>query len=125
MTEQVKRKSKLKTTLALIITAIPLAIGGALLATNPSKDDYANYALAKVCDYPNLPKQVAAQFQQACKGSVAPGSGLFGRDTLKNAIASKTEQQNYLFFSTYKTELFNRSFTTVGVFGQFVTIGAQ
>lgn len=125
MTEQVKRKSKLKTTIALAITAIPLVIGGTLLATNPTKDDYANYALAKVCDSPNIPKQVAAQFEQVCKGSLAPGSGLLGRDTLKNAIASQTEQQSYLFFSTYKTTLFNRTFTTIGIFGQFVPISAK
>lgn len=125
MTEQVKRKSTLKNTIAIAITAVPLLLGGALIVTNPSKEDYANYALNRLCDYPNLPKQIAAQFQQACQGSVAPGSGLLGIDNLRNAVVAKTDQQNYLFFSTYKTEVFNKTFTTIGIFGQFVTIGAQ
>lgn len=125
MTAQSKPKSKLKTTIALAVTAVPILIGGTLIATNPGRDAYVDFALEKVCEYPNLPQQFAQQFQQSCKDTVAPGGGLWGRDRVKNMVASRTQQQNFLFFSIYKTEVLGRTFTTVGALGTFFPIGVQ
>jgi Domain of unknown function (DUF4359) len=125
MTAQSKSKSKLKTSIAIAVTAIPLLLGGTLVATNPNKDAYTDYALEKLCEYPNFPPQVAAQFQETCKNTVSPGGGLLGRDRIKNMILSRTQRQNFFLFSIYTTEVFGRTVTSVGVFGTFVPIGVQ
>ncbi|HEY9849273.1 MAG TPA: DUF4359 domain-containing protein [Leptolyngbyaceae cyanobacterium] len=116
-------------TVAIVALA---GLGISMMASNPSQSEYEEYALAQLTDY--LKNNV-------CK-DVSKSLGKFalrqctilvdtGRPRLKRIIADNTYQQNFIFFSIYKTDLTinplvpSYHFETVGAFQNFYIYQAE
>ncbi|NES18304.1 MAG: DUF4359 domain-containing protein [Symploca sp. SIO3E6] len=105
-----------------------VGLGAAMAVTNPRQDGYDEYAVEKLSTYlkeeacsqvPKLP-QVEEFLQRQCKSLVDTA-----RPQIKQVLSEKTERQNFLLFSIYRTDL-NISpslpayhVETVGVFQKF------
>ena len=125
---------KLGSSLALLSL---LALGGALIITNPNEDDYAAYvsqtvsteAQVALCDpegFTNWLGKVGAALSQACQGLLAGGETL-SQSEVQGIIKDSTEYQNWLFFSTYATQTPFGDYKAVGVFDRFILrpVGSQ
>jgi hypothetical protein len=112
----------------LVIALVGLgAIAAAMGFTNPQKEQYLDYASAKlatdvkdvVCkpqNPPELLKDLNSLIANACKSGVD-----LQKDLVKVAIDSGTRQENMLLFSIYTTEFPGKKYKTVGIFGNFFT----
>ena len=115
-----------------------VVLRGAMAVTNPGKDAYEEYAVQKLSTYlkdevcikaPNkldfLP-QNSEFLQNQCKSLVDTT-----RPQIQQIISQKTEQQNFVIFSIYRSDLNvkpilpNYHFETVGVFQHFYTYQAN
>jgi hypothetical protein len=119
-----------------IVTAIGgvavLGLGAAMAVTNPDRDAYEEYAVEKLTTYlkddacPQAPKVFGDLLQRQCKTLVDTG-----RPQIQQIIAKTTQQQNFIFFSIYRTNLEIGPilpvyhFETVGVFQKFYIYQAQ
>jgi Domain of unknown function (DUF4359) len=112
----------------LVIALVGLgAIAAGMGFTNPQKEQYLDYASAKlateakeaVCkpkNSPELLKDLNSLINNACKSGID-----LQKDLAKVAIDSATRQENMLLFSIYTTEFPGKKYQTVGVFGNFFT----
>ncbi|MGB3791062.1 MAG: DUF4359 domain-containing protein [Phormidesmis sp.] len=118
---------KLGSSLALLSL---LALGGALIITNPNEDDYAAYlsktvsteAQVALCDpegFTNWLGRVGAAFSQACQGLLSGGETL-SENEVQSIIKDSTEYKNWLFFSTYITQTPFGDYKAIGVFERFL-----
>ncbi|NER21312.1 MAG: DUF4359 domain-containing protein [Symploca sp. SIO1B1] len=105
-----------------------VGLGTVMAVTNPHQDGYDDYAVERLSTYlkeeacsqvPQLP-QVEDFLQRQCKSLVDTA-----RPQIKQILSEKTERQNFLLFSIYRTDL-NISpslpayhVETVGVFQKF------
>lgn len=113
--------------------AILLAIlAGTMAFTNPSREEYLDYASMR------LSEELKESY---CKESKVPDvlqsfSGLYvdfcnsvttsQRGTFENMIDNSTDyRKNVFLFSIYTSELFDRRYQTVGLFGRFFTISSH
>ncbi|MCP2730662.1 DUF4359 domain-containing protein [Limnofasciculus baicalensis] len=115
-----------------------VALGGAMALTNPPKNAYEEYAVQKLSTYlkdevcikaPNkldfLP-QNSEFLQNQCKSLVDTT-----RPQIQQIISQKTERQNFVIFSIYRSDLNvkpilpNYHFETVGIFQNFYTYQAD
>jgi hypothetical protein len=107
-----------------------IALGGALIITNPNEDDYAAYLSERVsteakvalCDpesFTNWLGKVGAALSQACQGLLSGGETL-SETEVQALIKNNTEYQNRLFFSTYITQTPFGNYRAIGVFDRFV-----
>lgn len=107
-----------------------LALGGALIITNPSEDDYATFLSQRVsteaqvalCDpegFTNWLGRVGAALSQACQGLLAGGETL-SESEVQSIIRDSTEYRNWLFFSTYVTQTPFGDYKAIGVFDRFI-----
>ena len=119
-----------------IVTAIGgvavLGLGAAMAVTNPDRDAYEEYAVEKLTTYlkddacPQAPKVFGDLLQRQCKTLVDTG-----RPQIQQIISKTTQQQNFIFFSIYRTNLEIGPilpvyhFETVGVFQKFYIYQAQ
>ena len=117
-------------------------LAGAMVATNPGREAYVNYAAVKlvqevkssVCQSPEVSEKLgewqdifqdlADGFSGICKGAVATG-GTVGVDVVKNIIDQNTIRQNFLVASVYETKIPDKTFKTLGIFGNLFTFSAQ
>ncbi|MFN5762924.1 MAG: DUF4359 domain-containing protein, partial [Pseudanabaena sp.] len=53
--------------------------------------------------------------QQSCKFLISQGKGV-----IKTLVENSTNQQNFVVFSLYATEMPNRKITTIAAFGNFI-----
>jgi Domain of unknown function (DUF4359) len=109
------------------------AISGVMLFTNPNKEAYADYASVKfvveiktaICRGPELPNSDWLQKISSIVGGVCKGAfntaGSLGYNPIKNFVNTGTTRKNLLVFSIYTTEIPGKTFTTIGVFGNFLT----
>jgi hypothetical protein len=115
---------------------VPVVIGLGAIAltmvlTNPKKDKYLDYASVKlgeeiqnlVCKSPENknPKDILGNLTNLvadlCK------IGIDSQDSLvKKLIEPKTQQQNMIIFSIYTTEIPGRTYKTLAVFGNFISL---
>lgn len=118
---------KLGSSLALLSL---VALGGALVITNPDEDDYAAYlsqtvsaeAQVALCDpegFTNWLGKVGAALSQACQGLLAGGETL-SEGEIQALIKENTEHNNRLFFSTYITQTPFGNYRAIGVFDRFI-----
>ena len=103
-----------------------MVLGVSMALTNPSKDAYEQYAVEKLTIYlkDEACKQAPSVFgnvlQSQCKSLVDTG-----RPQIEQIIAQSTQQQNFIFFSIYRTNLEigpfipAYHFETLGVFQNF------
>jgi hypothetical protein len=114
---------------SLKIAAIALgAIAVVMAITNPGKDAYLDHATATM----------ATEVKDTICGSSSQGgnplSGITNlvsgvckagvdqqRGTIRSYIDNLTRRQNLVLFTIYTTEIPQRTYTTIGVFGNFST----
>lgn len=110
-----------------------LAVLGVVMATtNPSQRKYEDFAIQKLTEYlktdvcTKAPKAFENFLQRNC--SVLVDSS---RPQMQQIIAQTTQQQNFIFFSIYRTDLFinplipSYHFATVGAFQNFYIYAAE
>lgn len=111
-----------KVAIALTLLAAGMAF------TNPARDKYLTYASGKlqnelestVCKDSSVPQAlsgVAETLIGSCKNLVTSQ-----RDTIERLLDNTTQRQNLGVVSIYTTELGKKSYQTVGVFGNFVSL---
>ncbi len=127
----VEQKSGFPRLLAIGLTIA--AIGTAVL-TNPSKAAYLNYATGQFGDrfdslcgeieLPGVLDGLKGIAQETCDAAASAGRDLTigGQSPVATAIGTATEHQNFLIFSLYKTQVLNQKVTTIGAFGQFLSL---
>jgi hypothetical protein len=111
-----------KVAIALTLVAAGMAF------TNPARDKYLTYASGKletelentVCKDSRVPKALSGVTDTligSCKNLLTSQ-----RDTIERLLDNTTQRQNFGVASIYTTELGKKSYQTVGVFGNFVTL---
>lgn len=121
-----------------VITAISgtmlVGLGTVMALTNPGRDDYEEYAIETLSTYlkdeacPKAPKisGIGDFLGRQCKTLVDTG-----RPQIQQIISQTTQQQNFIIFTIYRTELNVGPilpvyhFETVGVFQKFYIYQAQ
>ncbi|NJO41253.1 MAG: DUF4359 domain-containing protein [Cyanobacteria bacterium CRU_2_1] len=120
---------------AYFLAASLLGIGVATAVTNPNRESYENYATRRItahlqentCTDAGLLKSVCSSFLEDNQAQI------------NEFVAVNTKQQNFLFWSIYKTDLSLKEslpsiakdlipsyhFETVGIFSSFFTYRAQ
>lgn len=90
------------------IGVVIVGLGVALGVTNPGPDEYVDFAVAQGTEYLEteactleLPL-FSGPFQDRCLELVQSEAA---QDRIRKAMIEKTERQNYLLFSVYRTEL--------------------
>lgn len=112
--------------------AIALAIlAGVMGFTNPPREDYLSYASEKLAT--ELKTSICNESQmREFLGSF--GGALVGtcktlvtsqRSTMERFIDNATKRQNLMIFSVYSTEIGNRTYRTLGAFGNFLTVSEK
>jgi Domain of unknown function (DUF4359) len=110
-----------------------VAIGLMILAagmgfTNPARDKYLTYASgtlekeleSTICKDSRIPKSLSGITDTligSCKNLLTSQ-----RDTIERLLDNTTQRQNFGVASIYTTELGGKSYQSVGVFGNFVTL---
>ena len=109
--------------------AIALTLLAASMAfTNPARDKYLTYASGKlqtelestVCKDSRVPKALSGVTDTligSCKNLLTSQRG-----TIEQLLDNTTQRQNLGVVSIYTTELGQKSYQTVGAFGNFVTL---
>lgn len=111
-----------KVAIALTLLAAGMAF------TNPGRDKYLTYASGKlqtelestVCKDSRVPKalsRVTDTLISSCKNLLTSQ-----RSTIEQLLDNTTQRQNLGIVSIYTTEVGKKSYQTVGVFGNFVTL---
>ena len=111
-----------KVAIALTLVAAGMAF------TNPARDKYLTYASGvlqnelenTVCKDSRVPKALSGVTDTligSCKNLLNSQ-----RDTIERLLDNTTQRQNFGVASIYTTELGQKSYQTVGVFGNFVTL---
>jgi hypothetical protein len=117
----------------LVVGGVAVAgLGIALTVTNPSQQDYEDYAQTRLAAYlkDDVCTQAAKEFggflERQCQTIVDAG-----RPQIEQLIRQTTVQQNYVVFSIYSTDfdfapiLPAYHFETVGVLSRFYTYQAE
>lgn len=111
-----------KVAIALTLLAAGMAF------TNPGRDKYLTYASGKlqtelentVCKDSRVPKALSGITDTligSCKNLLTSQ-----RSTIEQLLDNTTQRQNLGIVSIYTTEVGKKSYQTVGVFGNFVTL---
>ncbi len=120
------------TIIAYVAAAGLAALGITMAKTNPSQTEYENYAVQRLTEY--LKTDVCKKTQNIienlihlnCEKTVDSAS-----PQIRQIITGTTQQQNFLLFSIYRTDLKLNSlipaykFETVGAFNNFYTYSAE
>lgn len=109
-----------------------LGVAGAMAVTNPDKPAYDDYATERLTLYlkddlcAKAPVIFGVALQNQCRETVNNN-----QSQLEQIISANTNQQNFLLFSLYKTDLSigpplpSYHFETIGVFYNFYTYKAE
>src|SRR3712207_6010052 len=87
-----------------------VGLGVAMALTNPSQETFEGYALEKLTTYlkdeacMQVPSVFGNVLQRECKTLVDTG-----RPKIKQLISERTQRQNFIFFSIYRTNLDRKS----------------
>lgn len=115
---------------ALIPASGLLMLFTTMIATNPGKPAYLDYAserllekLKQECNELEANISISGGLtiptQDLCKSSLE-SADLVGRGAVKLVVNGTTERQNFGIFSIYTTQLTGRTFKTVGIGGHFM-----
>ncbi len=114
--------------------AILLAIlAGTMALTNPPKEEYIEYASGQLsaelkenyCKESEAPEilenfNLSKTFADVCNNLVSSQ-----RPAVRRHLENTTQRQNLVIFSIYTTQLWNRQYRTIGVFGNFLTFASN
>lgn len=123
---------KIASSLALLSL---VALGGALVITNPTKEDYAIYLSQTMSDEAQLalcqPEGFSEWFGKvgevlsgACQKLIAEGKNLSAAE-LQETLVANTERKERFFFSAYETETPFGNYQAIGVFDRFIPQGTS
>lgn len=112
-----------------------VALGGALVITNPTKEDYATYlsqtmsdeAQASLCQPEGFSEwlgKIGEALSGACQEVIAGGKNLSAAE-IQATLVANTERQERFFFSTYETETPFGNYKAIGVFDRFIPQGTS
>jgi hypothetical protein len=114
-----------------------VGLGAAMAITNPSQESYHQYAAQRLSQH--LQEKECVKLEDSLRNLCKLLEREQGQTLLKRLIAENTERQNFLLWSTYKTDLSTSNILpsfltgllsvpsvsyqaeTVGLFGQFQT----
>ncbi|MBV8884350.1 MAG: DUF4359 domain-containing protein [Chroococcidiopsidaceae cyanobacterium CP_BM_RX_35] len=108
-------------------------LGVALAATNPSQSAYQEYATQRLTAYLET-KDICAKVPRILQNILHRNCSTLldlSQPAVQQAISQGTQQQNFIFFSIYSTDLTvtpllpSYHFATVGVFQNFFTYSAE
>jgi len=122
---------RIKTVKPAVVGITALVIAGFMAVTNPGKEAYVDYAVARfatdfqnaICTGPTLPKslqQIGVLTKSLCQLSVKAGY-VWQHNLVKEVVNSTTRRQNLIVFSIYTTEIPGQTFQTLALFGNFLT----
>ena len=118
---------KLASSLALLSL---LSLGGALVITNPTKQDYAAYlsqtisseaqvALCQPEGFSEWLGKVGEALSGACQEVIA-GSQSLSDAEIQETLVANTERKERFFYSTYETEMPFGNYRAIGIFDRFI-----
>lgn len=115
---------------AIIGSIAVIGIGGAMAATNPSRESYKDYAADKMSTH--LKKEVCSDAPEILQSSCASLVDV-GRGPMKEMIDKSTQRHNFIFFSIYETNLKlpnvpgvqSYRFKTIGIFQNLIIYESQ
>ncbi|MDY7024198.1 MAG: DUF4359 domain-containing protein [Cyanobacteriota bacterium] len=109
-----------------------IILGGTLSLTNPSREEYLNYASGRLaieakenwCQEAKLPDilgGISESIVDACQSLVTSQRG-----TIKGFIDNATpRRQNAVIFSIYTTNLIDHRYRSIGIAGNFLTFSSE
>lgn len=117
----------------IVLTASVLAVGGALFFTNPSEEDYVQYAAQSLtedvqrslCEAEGIPpllERLDDAIGSFCERTVGR---LISSDVVSDVLLENTERKNRVFFSTYETTFPSQTYKAIGLFDRFYTYGSS
>ncbi len=123
---------KIVSSLALLSLA---ALGGALVITNPTKEDYVVYLSQSLSDEAQLalcqPEgfsawlgKIGEALSSACQRAISGGKNLSAAE-IQETLAANTERKERFFFSTYETKTPFGSYRAIGAFDRFIPQGTS
>ncbi len=95
---------------SLIALVLGVAIAVAMVATNPTMDDYSNFLGHKYVHSADSQDNVTRGFALIL-------GGLAG-----SVLAAQTTRKNYFLFSTYETDTGTKKLVYMGVFKNFINL---
>jgi hypothetical protein len=109
----------------MICGIIFLGLGGLLMLTNPSQQQYEEFATEqlviqmkeKVC------QSNSSNLGEAIKSQICNLMLDTGKKQIPKLIGETTQRHNYLLLSVYETKLYLYSVETLGIFNHFYIIG--
>lgn len=109
----------------MICGIIFLGLGGLLMLTNPSQQQYEEFATEqlviqmkeKVC------QANSSNLGEAVKSQICNLMLDTGKKQIPKLIGETTQRHNYLLLSVYETKLYLYSVETLGIFNHFYIIG--
>ncbi len=97
--------------------------------TNPSKDAYVEYATLKMAD--EVKEGICDKNKKELKNVIGTAADLFSgicrtgidtqRSMIRDFIINGSRHRNYIILTVYRTDVFDRRYTTVGICGNFLT----
>ena len=117
----------------LIFVGSAIAIGGTLFFSNPTEEDYAQYASqalteevqASLCEANGIPP-LSERIDRAVSGFCERTVGrLLSSEQVKEVLLENTERKNRFLFSTYETAFPEQTYKAVGLFNRFYTYGSD
>ena len=118
----------------LILVGSAIAIGGTLFFTNPTEEDYVQYASqalteevqASWCEATNGIPPLSERLDRAISGFCERTVGrVLSSKQVKEVLLENTERQNRFLFSTYETAFPQQTYKAVGLFDRFYTYGSD
>ena len=92
----------------VIVILLLMAIGGTMILTNPTSDDYSAYMQQGIINSTRNKDELS-------RGMALLFGGLAG-----SVVSHATTRTNFLFFSVYHTDLKTDKYRCLGIFGNFV-----
>jgi len=123
---------KLLTIMAFAIAASIGVVGVAMAKTNPTSNEYEEYAVNRLTEY--LKSDVCKKTSKLIENLLNSSCDKLVDSTnpqMRELLAKTTERQNFLLFSVYRTDLTlgawlpGYKFETVGAFHNFYTYSAE
>ncbi|WP_044499969.1 DUF4359 domain-containing protein [Nostoc sp. PCC 7107] len=123
---------KLWTIMALAIATSIVVVGVAMSKTNPTSDEYEEYAVHRLTQY--LKSDVCKKTSKLIESLLNSSCDKLVDSTnpqMRELLVKTTERQNFFLFSVYRTDLTlgvwlpGYKFETVGAFHNFYTYSAE
>ena len=107
------RIGHLKSMKTVVLILLLMAIGGTMILTNPTIDDYSAYMQQEIVN------------STRDKDDFSRGLALLFGGLAGSVVSHATKRTNFVFFSIYHTDLKTEKFRCLGIFGNFVNCDGE